>query len=117
MENPFEIILNILQDIQNEIHELKKIRYNETETDLTEYLTVHKVADYLDCSRGYVYILKKRLPHVSVGGRLYFQRKDLLDYLDSHKKGVLVHSAKKELGNATMKRYRMTRPSQTKDDK
>ena len=92
MENPISIhklVLDTLVRIEAVLLELKAPTPPEKDkngVNTREYLDVAHTAEFLYCSKPYVYELKNRIPHILRGGRLYFKKSDLEDYLDSGKK-------------------------------
>jgi len=50
-----------------------------------DVFTVSELQKYLDCSRGFIYNLMKehKLPHVKLGRRVYFRKKDVDQFLKS----------------------------------
>jgi hypothetical protein len=89
MENTVSIhklILDTLERIEVLLLEIKAPTLPETDrngVNTKEYLDVANTAEFLYCSKPYVYELKHRIPHILRGGRLYFKKTDLQHYLDS----------------------------------
>jgi excisionase family DNA binding protein len=50
-----------------------------------DLFTVEQLREYLSCSRGFVYRLMKdhKLPHVQLGRRIYFRKKDVDKFMES----------------------------------
>lgn len=58
-----------------------------------EYLTVTESMEFLDCSKSHIYALQKKIPVSRIGGRRYFKRADLIEYLEKGR--VLPESSKR----------------------
>jgi len=58
------------------------IEFRYMERDL---FTVEELGKYLSCSRGFIYSLMKKhkLPHVQLGRRIYFRKKDVDRFMES----------------------------------
>lgn|GEM_PF-5743393 len=90
MENPFEIILSRLDDLERQIKELKSnINIEQEEKDV--FFDVKQTADFL----GYTINTVRRksssmeLPNIRKGGKLYYLKADLIAYLKSgRRKGL-----------------------------
>jgi hypothetical protein len=92
VENPIiihKLILNALERIEAVLLELKSptlLEVDKNGVNTREYLDVVHTAEFLYCSKPYVYELKHKIPHILRGGRLYFKKSDLEDYLDAGKR-------------------------------
>jgi hypothetical protein len=84
MANPFDELADLLTDRFRSIvrEELQRIGTDKNGMDEGEYLTVEKTMQFLDCSKQHVYHLKKTIPHIVRGSRLYFKVLDLKDYME-----------------------------------
>ncbi|MCE6992077.1 helix-turn-helix domain-containing protein [Dyadobacter sp. CY323] len=87
MDNPFDTILSRLDRFEAKIDAAIKEKFDKNGVDTEEYFTVTKTAAFLDCSEPHVYELKKRIPHIIRGARLYFKKTDLVRYLESGRVG------------------------------
>lgn len=85
MENPFELIMDKLSNIESM---LKKIQQKEiASTVSTEILDITQAADYLHLSKSTLYGLTARrgLPHFKRGKRLYFKKGELNEWMTQNK--------------------------------
>jgi hypothetical protein len=55
------------------------------------YKTVEQTAAFLDCSKEHVYTLKKKIPYIFRGSRLFFRTADLIAYMEE---GLVVPKSK-----------------------
>lgn len=84
MENPFEIIIERLNNIENKLDQLQK---NKNEDSFNELLTVEEVADYLNYAKASIYGLvhKKDLPYIKTGKKILFKKKDIDSWIEDRK--------------------------------
>lgn len=84
MENPFEIILKRLNDIEKKIDELKKDKNDEFNNEL---MTITEVAAYINFQKTSVYglVKKRKIPHIKASGKLNFSKSDIDKWLDTKK--------------------------------
>ncbi|MCR1025756.1 helix-turn-helix domain-containing protein [Cellulophaga baltica] len=81
MENPFEIILNKLNAIENSISQLQNQLNNHSSTE-QELMTVSEVADYLHLTKSAIYgLVQRREIPVIKKSRLYFLKKEINEWL------------------------------------
>ena len=88
MENPFELILEKLNAIENLLKHQKGIEPIITTTQtLKDVLTMNEAADFLCQSKSSLY--KKTadwtIPHYKIGGTLFFKRSELFEWIEKHK--------------------------------
>lgn len=78
MENPFEIILQKLENIEKVLEELKNEK-NQNTSDKLEFLSTSDVADYIKLTVPSVYGLvhQNRIPYCKKGKKLYFIKSDI----------------------------------------
>ncbi|PSG87384.1 helix-turn-helix domain-containing protein [Aurantibacter aestuarii] len=83
MENPFEIIMNRLDEIEVLIN---KIKVNEIEKK--ELLTIKEVADFLKLTVPtiYGYTHRNLIPYIKKGRKLYFYKNEIEEWLMEGKK-------------------------------
>ena len=83
MENPFEIILEKLEHIQNAISKIEK----KSAADEKKFLNLDQVSDFIGLSKSTVYGLthKRIIPHYKNGKRLYFNKSEIADWIASGK--------------------------------
>ena len=89
MENPFEIIIERLNAIDNTLEDMSKKYYAmiAKESNKKEIITINEVAEYLYLSVPTVYGLvhKGLIPHYKVRKRLYFKRAEIIEMVDDGK--------------------------------
>lgn len=88
MENPFELILEKLNSIENLLKHQKGIESIITTTQpLKEVLTLNEAADFLCQSKSSLYkkTMNWTIPHYKVGKKLYFKRTDLIEWIEKHR--------------------------------
>lgn len=89
MENPFEILDERLQRIENILSDLTQRIYStkEKENTINEILNVEQVAKYLYLSVPTIYglIHRREIPHYKVGKRLYFKKDEILELIQKRK--------------------------------
>ncbi|MCF2443633.1 helix-turn-helix domain-containing protein [Dyadobacter sp. CY345] len=76
------ITLDKLDSIEKMLSQFIQSKTDRNGMDEESFFTVKKTAEFLDVSEPYVYTLKKKLPHIIRGGRLYFKKSDLVEYLE-----------------------------------
>ena len=85
MENPFELILDKLNNIENL---LKTVIKNDNGTvTITEVLNLNQAAEYVSLSKSAMYkkTSERNIPHFKQGKKLYFKRSELDDWLTGMK--------------------------------
>jgi len=85
MENPFEIIIEKLNNIENlllEITDGQRGISNPKKPDV-EFMNVTQVAEYLSLAKQTIYHLvhKMEIPNYKQGKRLYFKKLDIDEWL------------------------------------
>ena len=86
MENPFEIIEQRLNNIENQLSELLKMAKAPILKEVTEeIMTVEQLSDYLTIARQTIYekCSKKEIPYFKAGKRLYFKKNVINDWINS----------------------------------
>lgn len=87
MSNPFEELVQELIPLMRQVirEELDAQKRDKSGVNVEEYFTAEKTAEFLDCTLNHIYVLKSedRIPYMSKGGRLYFKKSDLINYLES----------------------------------
>lgn len=85
MENPFELIIEKLNSIENLLKTLMK-NDNGTVT-ITEVLNLNQAAEYVSLSKSAIYkkTSERNIPHFKKGKKLYFKRRELDNWLTSMK--------------------------------
>lgn len=82
MENPFELIMNKLTEIENLI---KQENVNTTATE--EILNLENASHYVGISKStiYKYTSSREIPHFKRGKKLFFKKVELDDWLTTNK--------------------------------
>lgn len=82
MENPFEIILEKLNNIEKAIEKLN-IKPNSDD----DFMNIEQAASFVGLSKATVYGLThvRKIPHFKVGKRLYFKKSDIVNWITSTK--------------------------------
>ncbi len=76
------MILQKLDEVLERLDRHEGVNKDQDTPTKDEYLTVSKTAEFLDCSEPHVYVLKKRVPCILRGARLYFKKSDLINYME-----------------------------------
>lgn len=85
MENPFELILDKLNNLENL---LKTLMQNDNGTvTITEVLNLNQAAEYVSLSKSAIYkkTSERNIPHFKKGKKLYFKKSELDLWLTSMK--------------------------------
>ena len=85
MENPFEIIEQRLNNIENQLSELLKMAKAPTLKEATEeIMTVEQLSDYLTIARQTIYgkCSSKEIPYYKRGKRLYFKKSEINNWIN-----------------------------------
>ena len=85
MENPFELILDKLNNIENL---LKTVLQNDNSTvTFTEVLNLTQASVYVSLSKSAIYkkTSERNIPHFKKGKKLYFKKSELDHWLTSMK--------------------------------
>lgn len=88
MENPFELIIEKLNSIENLLKHLIGIEPIISITQqLKEVLTLNEAAEFLCQSKSTLYkrTMEWTIPHYKVGKKLYFKRTDLIEWIEKHR--------------------------------
>ena len=85
MENPFEQLDQRLTNIEELLLEIKNQLGNPVspQEPSEEILTIEQVAKFLSLSKPTIYskVSRRELPVMKRGGKLYFSRQELIEYL------------------------------------
>lgn len=81
--NPFDILSKELLSIKNILIQVQQATLREKQSPLTEILTLKEAAMFLRVSTSKLYQLtsKNQIPHYKQGGKVIFNRSDLLAWL------------------------------------
>jgi len=87
MENPFLVISNRLSNIENLLLNANLQNQKTTEHKDDELLTTEQTAEFLSLSKFTLYglINRREIPCMKRSKRVYFLKKDLLEYLQQGK--------------------------------
>ena len=82
MENPFEIILEKLNNIEKAIEKLN----SSSNTD-DDFMNIEQAASFVGLSKAIVYGLtyERKIPYFKVGKRLYFEKSEIVNWITSTK--------------------------------
>ncbi len=82
MENPFEIILEKLNNIEKAI---EKLNTQSTSDDV--FMNIEQVASFVGLSKATIYGLthERCIPHFKTGKRLYFKKSEIVNWISSTK--------------------------------
>lgn len=85
MENPFELIIDKLNNIENLLKAVMK-KDNGTIV-VTEVFNLNQAAEYVSLSKSAIYkkTSERNIPHFKQGKKLYFKRSELDDWLTGMK--------------------------------
>lgn len=85
MENPFELIIDKLNNIENL---LKTVMKKDNGIDaVSEVFNLNQAAEYVSLSKSAIYkkTSERNIPHFKQGKKLYFKRSELDDWLTTTK--------------------------------
>ena len=112
-QNPFDVILDQLQKIENSISNLSLTNpKNEPEEDLTNINGAGKI---LNLAPGTIYNKLKEIPHFKKGKLLFFSKTALIDYIKEGKKftaAELIEEVNETLHNLKNHNKNNSRPTQ-----
>jgi len=82
MENPFEILLDRLDQVGQQLREIKEALDSQG-IKKEGFINVDQAAEYLNVKKStlYTHTRNKTIMHYKVSGNLYFLRSDLDDYI------------------------------------
>lgn len=107
MENPFEIIMEKLESIEQMLLELKVGQAHVNKDNQIELMTIKQVAEYLTLSVPTIYgmVHEAKIPNYKQGKRLYFKKSDIDAWITSGRRRT--HSEiEQEALNYLGKKYR-----------
>jgi len=90
MENPFEIIIEKLNNIEQLLLEIKQGQggtFNSKSPNV-EFMNVTQVAEYLSLAKATIYALvyKMEIPNYKQGKKLYFKKADIDEWLSKSRR-------------------------------
>ena len=82
MENPFEVILEKLNNIEKAIEKL-----NTSSNSDDDFMNIEQVASFVGLSKATVYGLthERKIPHFKAGKRLYFKKSDIVNWITKNR--------------------------------
>ena len=85
MENPFELILDKLNTIENLLRIVKKD--DKITIPIAEVFNLNQAAEYVSLSKSAIYkkTSERNIPHFKKGKKLYFKRSELEEWLTENK--------------------------------
>ena len=85
MENPFEVILDKLNTIENLLRIVKKD--DKITVPIAEVFNLTQATEYVSLSKSAIYkkTSKRNIPHLKKGKKLYFKRSELDEWLTENK--------------------------------
>lgn len=110
MENPFELINERLQKIEDLLQQLLQQEPPVVEENFSNQLmSVEEVAKYIGLSKPTIYTMKsnKDIPFIKTGKKLLFRRKDIDEWLNKHRyrtKDEIYEEASREFKSKFRKR-------------
>lgn len=105
MENPFELILDKLNTIENLLRIVKKD--DKITVPTAEVFSLNQAAEYVSLSKSAIYkkTSEKNIPHLKKGKKLYLKQSELDEWLTENK--ISTHAEiEKEAGNYIMRKGR-----------
>ena len=79
MENPFQTLLDRLDQLDQRAIELQRLVEKQTTSPTDELMTIQQVSKYLKLAVPtlYGYTAKNKIPYIKKGRRVYFLKKDI----------------------------------------
>lgn len=102
MENPFELIMDKLNTIENL---LKTVMKNDNGTvTITEVLNLKRAAEYVSLSKSAIYkkTSERNIPHFKQGKKLFFKRSELDDWLTRNR--ISTHAEIEQMASEYIRR-------------
>ena len=87
MENPFEIIMERLNSIENQLKEVLQSTTIRSVKNVPELLTLPQLSDYIGLAKQtiYKYSYSKTIPHYKTGKKLVFKKEEIDEWLKTFK--------------------------------
>lgn len=90
MENPFQVLLDKLDNIEQQLAELQKTiskDSSEKRRDSDEMLGIDEVAEFLKLTKPTIYskVSRKEIPYYKLYNRLYFNKEEVVKLIKHHK--------------------------------
>lgn len=84
MENPFEMIMERLEAIENLLHELRATNSVAYKVQVDkQIMNISQLAEYLKCSKSSLYkdTATRKIPHFKRGKRVYFKKTEIDEWV------------------------------------
>ncbi|MBK7885178.1 MAG: helix-turn-helix domain-containing protein [Chitinophagaceae bacterium] len=87
MENPFEIIIQKLNSIENLLKNIPKVKNEPIPAPVNEVLTFTEATKYINLSKSGLYkkTASRSIPHFKQSKKLYFKRSELDDWMTQYR--------------------------------
>lgn len=91
MENPFETLMEKLNDLDQQLKTIQKAIFTDSPNTFNEssasIMNITQVANYLDVSKSWIYKMtsSSEIPHAKRGKKLYFIKADIDNWIEKHK--------------------------------
>jgi len=97
MENPFELIVQKLNTIENLLRTAMKPEVSKS--FLPEVINIDEASDYVHLSKSTIYkqTSERTIPHFKRGKKLYFKRSELDEWLTTNKVDTQEENEKKAI--------------------
>lgn len=108
MENPFQTLHQKLNQIEELVLELKSNHSEKPTVPTNDLLSIDQASEMLNLAKATIYSLSStaKIPVIKKGKRLYFSRKELIDWLNTGRKKT-VDEIQSEAQNYSLRsRYR-----------
>jgi excisionase family DNA binding protein len=102
MENPFELILNKLNTIENLLRIVKKD--DNITVPIAEVFNLNQAAEYVSLSKSAIYkkTSERNIPHFKQGKKLFFKRSELDDWLTQNR--ISTHAEIEQMASEYIRR-------------
>lgn len=87
MENPFDLLMDKLNNIEQQLKELRELHKQEFRDEL---MNIKELGDYINYQKTSIYglVQKRKIPFIKASGKLHFRKKDIDQWLnDGQRKG------------------------------
>lgn len=90
LENPFQALFEKLDTIEQALQELKAIQVVQPESPESDLLSISEASELLRLSKNTIYFLssQSKIPVTKKGKRLYFSKRELLDWIKSGRRAT-----------------------------
>lgn len=111
IENPFQLLVEKLNHIEEVLQELRMQIQAPQETPESDLLSIVQASELLGIAKNTIYGLssESKIPVIKKGKRLYFSKKELLEWLRSGRRATLEEIAVQPVMPLYKKRRAMRR--------